>query len=159
MPSISRKFLGAVVGSSAFLAMAGSAAAGGAMVPEQLIRELDARWVAAVAAKDVDALARIYAVDGMFLAPNAPLVEGRKGIAEVWAGLLGLPGISLTFEPMRIEVSESADLASDVGSYALAVDGEGGRVRDQGKYVVVWKKVNGAWKVLVDIFNSNLPAR
>jgi uncharacterized protein (TIGR02246 family) len=159
MQSISRKFLGAVVGLSAALAVAGSAAAAGSMVQEQLIRELDAKWVAAVAAKDAAAVAEFYAADGMFLAPNAPLVEGRKGIAEAWAGLLGLPGISLTFEPTRIEVSESADLASDVGTYSLAFDGEGGRVRDQGKYVVVWKKENGAWKILADIFNSNLPAQ
>lgn len=159
MQSISRKFLGAVVGLSAAFAVAGSAAAAGAMVQEQLIRELDAKWVAAVAAKDVDAIARIYTVDGMFLAPNAPLVEGRKGIAEAWAGLLGLPGISFTFEPTRIEVSASADLASDVGTYSLAFDADGGRVEDQGKYVLVWKKVNGAWKVLADIFNSNLPAQ
>ena len=159
MQSISRKFLGAVVCLSAAFAVAGSAAAAGAMVQEQLIRELDAKWVAAVAAKDVDAIARIYTVDGMFLAPNAPLVEGREGIAEAWAGLLGLPGISFTFEPTRIEVSASADLASDVGTFALAFDGEGGRVRDRGKYVLVWKKVNGAWKVLADIFNSNLPAQ
>ncbi len=112
-----------------------------------------------MAAKDVAAIARIYAVDGMFLAPNALLVEGREGIAEVWAGLLGLPGISFTFEPTRIEVSASADLASDVGTYSLAFDADGGRVEDQGKYVLVWKKVNGAWKVLADIFNSNLPAQ
>lgn len=159
MHSISRNFLGAVVGLSAAFAVAGSAAAAGAMVQEQLIRELDAKWVAAVAAKDVDAIARIYTVDGMFLAPNAPLVEGREGIAEAWAGLLGLPGISFTFEPTRIEVSASADLASDVGTYSLAFDADGGRVEDQGKYVLVWKKVNGAWKVLADIFNSNLPAQ
>ncbi len=159
MQSISRKFLGAVVGLSAALAVAGSAAAAGSTVQEQLIRELEAKWVAAVAAKDIAAIARIYTADGMFLAPNAPLVEGREAIAEAWAGLLGLPGISLTFEPTRIEVSESADLASDVGTYALAFDSDGGRIEDQGKYVVVWKKVSGAWKVLADIFNSNLPAQ
>ncbi len=43
MQSISRKFLGAVVGLSAALSVAGSAAAAGAMVQEQLIRELDAK--------------------------------------------------------------------------------------------------------------------
>jgi len=26
---------------------------------------------------------------------------------------------------------------------------------DQGKYVVVWKKLHGEWKVLADIFNSD----
>jgi hypothetical protein len=30
-------------------------------------------------------------------------------------------------------------------------------VKDEGKYVVAWKKVDGAWKVAADIFNSNVP--
>jgi len=149
----------AAVAIGSLLALAGGAAAGGSMVQEQLIRELDKKWVAAVAAKDVATITGIYAADGMFMAPNAPPAQGHESIAQAWTGLLGLPGISLTFEPTRIEVSESADLAADVGAYSLAFDGEKGRVEDEGKYVVVWKKVNGAWKVAADIFNSNLPAQ
>jgi hypothetical protein len=30
-------------------------------------------------------------------------------------------------------------------------------VRDRGKYVVVWRKVRGDWKVAADIFNSDGP--
>ena len=29
---------------------------------------------------------------------------------------------------------------------------------DKGKYVVVWKPVNGEWKLFRDIFNSDMPA-
>ncbi len=29
---------------------------------------------------------------------------------------------------------------------------------DKGKYVVVWKKQNGNWKMYRDIWNSNMPA-
>ena len=29
---------------------------------------------------------------------------------------------------------------------------------DTGKYVVVWRKIDGKWKAAADIFNSDLPA-
>lgn len=141
------------------LVLAGGAAVAGSEAQEQMIRDLGKKWVAAVAAKDIAAIADIYTADGLFMAPNAPPAQGHEDVGKAWAGLLALPGISLTFEPTRIEVSAGADLAADVGVYALAFDGEGGRVEDQGKYVVVWRKVDGTWKVAADIFNSNLPAR
>jgi len=28
---------------------------------------------------------------------------------------------------------------------------------DKGKYIVIWKKVDGEWKYYRDIFNSDLP--
>ena len=46
----------------------------------------------------------------------------------------------------------------DRGSYELRFDGESGPVRDVGKFIVVWKKVAGEWKVAADIFNSDLKA-
>ena len=32
------------------------------------------------------------------------------------------------------------------------------KMLDKGKYVVVWKPVNGEWKLFRDIFNSDVPA-
>ena len=49
-------------------------------------------------------------------------------------------------------------MAYDYGWYTFAFDTDNGRVTDKGKYIVVWKKVGGAWKVASDIFNTNLPA-
>jgi ketosteroid isomerase-like protein len=38
-------------------------------------------------------------------------------------------------------------------------DASGKIVNDHGKYGVIWKKQSdGSWKVLSDIFNSDLPA-
>jgi len=125
---------------------------------EQRIRQLDRDWVAKVAAKDLAGTVAFYAKDGVVMAPNAPPAEGTAAITETWRGILGLPNGSLTFAPTRVTVAKSADLAYEVGTYSLAFDGAKGRVQDQGKYVVVWKKEGRAWKVAADIFNSNQPA-
>lgn len=124
----------------------------------QRIRELGTAWVAAIGAKDIAAIQNFYASDAMFLAPNAPPAQGHQAIGEAWRGLVQLPGLVMTFGAIRVEVSESGDLAYDVGTYALGYDAASGRVNDNGKYVVVWKKVGGEWKAMADIFNTNLPA-
>jgi len=32
-----------------------------------------------------------------------------------------------------------------------------GRIEDKGTYVMIWKKIDGEWKVIVDISNSGKP--
>lgn len=126
---------------------------------EQAIRDLDRRWIGAVAAKDTGFVARLYADQGAFMPPNAPKALGTSAIRSAWAGLFGMPNLSLTFEPTEIQVSQSGDIAYDIGAYHFGVDSPAGRVQDEGKYVVVWRKIGGQWRVVADIFNSDRPAR
>lgn len=121
------------------------------------IRELDAQWVEAIKAKDAQACAAFYADDGRIMPQNAPAAQGAEAIAEVWKGFFQLKEFALTFEPTRISVAQAGDVAYDIGTYSLAFDSEQGPVRDRGKYVVVWRKVRGNWKVAADIFNSDGP--
>ncbi len=145
----------------AFLATgsaAGCVATGNPATVEQEIRDLDRKWVGAVVRGDLAMIVGLYAPDGAFLLPNAPPAVGPEAVGAAWKGLMSLPNVSLNFRPTRIDVAASGDLATDTGTYDLTFSGESGRVRDEGKYVVVWKKIDGEWKVLVDIINSNLKA-
>jgi uncharacterized protein (TIGR02246 family) len=126
---------------------------------EQRIRQLDRQWVAAVSKKDVAAIVEFYAPDARIMPANAPTARGRVAIAEVWRDILGLPGVDFRFEPQVIKVAEAADVAYDIGTYSLSHDATGGRVQDRGKYLVVWEKVGGQWKAMVDTFSSDLPTR
>jgi len=125
---------------------------------EQKIRDLDRQWVQAVAAGDVEAIANFYAPEGRFMPPNAPAAEGRDAVATSWRGILGLPEVKLTFGPTQIEVAQAGDMAYDVGTYSLSFKGAQGPVQDGGKYVVVWQKVDGEWRAVADILNSDLAA-
>jgi ketosteroid isomerase-like protein len=55
-----------------------------------------------------------------------------------------------------VEAAGSGDMATEVGRYAL--QGPGGQVIDEGKYIVIWKQEAGQLKVHRDIWNSNRPA-
>jgi uncharacterized protein (TIGR02246 family) len=124
---------------------------------EQAIRDRDRQWVQAVAAKDVQAVVGMYAPDATFMVPNAPLASGSSAIGAMWQQIFGMPNVSVTFSPTKIEVSRAGDMAYDVGTYRFAFDGPQGRVEDEGKYTVVWRKIDGQWKVASDAFNSDKP--
>ena len=98
-----------------------------------------------------------YAEDGAFLVPNVPLARGRDAVRAVWAQLLAAPNLELAWTPGSVDVAQNADVAYEIGSYQLAMDGQGGRIEDDGKYVAVWKRSDRGWQVAADIFNSSRP--
>jgi uncharacterized protein (TIGR02246 family) len=121
------------------------------------IRAESARWLRAVDTRDPDAAARFSTDDGMFLVPNVPPARGRDAVRTVWAQLLAAPNLRLEWMPHSVDVARSADMAYEIGSYQLAMDGPAGRIEDDGKYVVVWRKTERGWQVAADIFNSSRP--
>ncbi len=122
---------------------------------EQAIRDLDAEWVAAVAAGDAAKCASFYAPDGYLLPPGMDPVTGPESLEQAWAGVIeALPYLS--FEPTKIVVAAAGDMAWDYGTYQV-LDAPGGGVADHGKYLVVWQKIDGEWKVVADMFNTSMP--
>ena len=123
------------------------------------INEIGMKWAAAFKQRDFATIEALYTSNGLLLPPNAAPVEGPSAIIEVWKSWGELPNVDFVFGANRIEVSASGDLAYDYGWYKFAFDTDNGRFMDEGKYVVVWQKVGGVWKVAADIFNTNMPAQ
>lgn len=124
---------------------------------EKAIRDLDVRRIRAISAKDTAAVAEFYATDALFMPPNAQSLGGRPGVLKGWRPSLEWPAGALRTNPTRVVVAWSGDLAYETGAYTMAR--VGGQGADTGKFVVVWKKQDGEWKITADIFNSDLPVR
>ncbi len=124
---------------------------------EQVIRELDRRWQAAVDARDIEACLAFYAPDGRQMPANAPAVVGEAAIRQWYESWLLDPNVSSSFAPEVVEVAASGDLAYDRGTYRFEMQTPEGPVVDEGKYVVVWRKTDGEWRAVLDIGNSDLP--
>ena len=123
---------------------------------EAEIRALDAAWGTAATAKDLDAVVGFYAGDGSLVWPGAPAAHGTAAIRDCWQTLMDTtPGLALRFDAERIVVSGDATLASDFGKVSFGHDVDGKPVTEVGKYVVVWRKEAGAWKVLYDSYNMD----
>lgn len=126
---------------------------------EQSIRTLDAAWGQAIAAKDPDKTASFYADSANLLAPAAKIATGKDAIHKSWSDLMATPGFALTFAPNTIQVSQSGDLAYDLGTWQMTgKDKKGKSQTSTGVYVVVWgKQPDGSWKALVDSPTTTTP--
>ena len=102
--------------------------------------------------KDAAGLAQLYSSTGQVLPTGADVIEGTEDITEFWQGVFD-SGIS-TATLKTLEVTALNETAVEVGRYKLMTPK--GESADKGKYIVIWKKEGGAWKLHRDIFNSSL---
>lgn len=108
--------------------------------------------------KDWGAYVRAYyAEDAVVLPPNGPAVQGWA-LMESW--FAAFPPMS-DFRPLIIELEGRGDLAYVRGTYSmmLTLPGATEPISDTGKYIEIWRKrADGSWRVIRDIFNTDLPA-
>src|SRR5437879_5315006 len=121
---------------------------------EQAVRDADAAWSKAAAAKDVDKTVSFYADDAIVLPPNDTAKTSKDAIHALWKDLIGSV-TSVSWTATRVEMAKSGEMACLTGTYELTMnDG----TKDHGKYCEVWEKKGGGWKCGTDIWNSDLPA-
>lgn len=112
------------------------------------------RFMAVFKGGDAAGMAALYTKEGQVLPPNGDFVTGQQALRGFWQALMDMGIKEAKLE--TIEAEGHGDTAIEVGAYTLL--GEGGQGLDRGKYIVIWKQVDGQWKLHRDIFNSSLPA-
>jgi ketosteroid isomerase-like protein len=116
------------------------------------IEETNSRFTKALGEGDVATVASLYTADAVLAAPNAPMVRGTSAIKELLGGMvqqMGAPDLKLETQ----EVEELGDTAWELGTYRMKAAGN----TDTGKYIVIWKRQGGVWKLHADIWNSDSP--
>lgn len=142
-------------GTETTAATSGEAAGTEASRDEGTILELSRTWSDKVGEKDTLWIAALHTEDARTLPPNAEAVVGRDAVAAFWGSMVRTEGLGLSWEPSSAHVSGGGDMAYEFGAYDMTLpDGS----TDEGKYLVVWVKEDGEWKVAADMFSSNLPA-
>ena len=94
-----------------------------------------------------------YTSDAKIMGPNMPAVSGRDGIVGFAAEFskMGLKDFKLNV----VDIWGNEEMVIEEGTYSM-MDDKGNSV-DKGKYIAIWKKENGKWKIFRDIFNSDNP--
>ena len=107
----------------------------------------------ALAAGNAAGVAALHTEDAVLMPPNTEAVKGRPAIEKLFMAFVaaGIKGVTLTSQ----EVEAHGDTATELGAYSIK-DATGKEI-DRGKYIVLWKRVKGEWKLHRDIWNSNMP--
>jgi uncharacterized protein (TIGR02246 family) len=111
-------------------------------------------FAAAYNGGDAAGVAALYTEEGQLLPPNADFMVGREAIQAFWQGVMDAGIASVKIE--IVEVDGHGDTAIEVSKFTLHA--QDGTELDAGKFIVVWKRVEGEWKLHRDIFNSSKPA-
>ena len=121
--------------------------------PRSEIEAVNAAFAAAAAAGNSRALALLYAVDAQIMPAGSEIIVGRNAIEKFWQGALssGIGQVSLK----TLELYASKGHCTEVGRYEL--HDKVGKALDRGKYIVIWQREQGQWKLLRDMFSSDLP--
>ena len=130
---------------AAGLASAASAAANDTAA----IQALDDQFSAAANRGDAAAVAAMYAPDATVLPPDNQVVSG-PGLKALFAGMVTQIGdLKLTATDVR---RLSDDYIREIGVVTFTTKGaKPAPVR--ATYVVVWRRIDGAWKLWTDIFH------
>jgi uncharacterized protein (TIGR02246 family) len=117
------------------------------------IEAANVQFSAAAAKGDGAALAALYSKDGQVMPAGSAPIRGTEAIQKFWQGALdsGVAAVSLK----TIDVFGRGPTATEVGEYEL--HDKAGAVLDHGKYIVIWRHVDGTWKLLRDMFSTNVP--
>jgi len=99
--------------------------------------------------RDTERLAALYTADAIVMPPDAPFVKGRENIMQLWGSAIQQMGLKdVRLNTLDLEVV--GDTAYEVGEAVLTLASGGATA----KYVVVWKKVDGQWRLHRDIWNT-----
>lgn len=114
---------------------------------EKIARDFEA----AAAKKDAAAIAQMYHSQAHMLGGNAPEAVGRDAIQKAWQGAFDAQLADIKLQTDTVE--RHGDILVELGHYTATFGGK----PDKGKYVVLYKKEGGGWKLWVDSYSSDAP--
>lgn len=112
-------------------------------------------WSDAFSRGDAAGVAAHYALDAHLLPPNMPAISGRDGIEAMVKEFTTGP---VTASARLDRFYDGGDVGVAVGHYELTMTADGDEVTDTGKFIEVWREVDGELVIVEDIFNSDLEA-
>ncbi len=126
---------------------------------KQTFQSLNDKWNKALVAGDVNALVDFYVDDAVSLPSYAPIMRGKDEIREGNKKDLEQTKY-LSLNSTTTDVYGVGDVRIEIGTYDISLIPAKMTepIKDHGKYLTVWQKQpDGAWKIKVDTFNTDMP--
>lgn len=119
----------------------------------QAVRARSQSWLVAERNKDVAAIMTHFAADAVAIY-GGRVASGSAAIRryqeEKFASLpKERPGYSASWQTTTVDVAQAGDVAYESGTFDDSWNG--GKDRERGHYLTVWRKAGGEWKAVRDI--------
>lgn len=116
------------------------------------IQDANKNFMALIAKGDSIGIANSYTTDGKVMFAGAPAVVGKANIQSLFSRIINSGVTRINLETK--EVFGTEDLLAEEGQVTVYV---GDKAVAEEKYIILWKKEDGKWKLFRDIANSNSP--
>jgi ketosteroid isomerase-like protein len=125
----------------------------------EILQNLSNEWCAAIAVGDVEKIMSFFVPESVEMDQDNPIIIGIPDIKKAQQSWLSdtLVRSSFKFSFEKIEISYSGDLAWSRGKGSFSMNTEKGPVEIVEKSINIWKKIDGKWKVIVMISNTDKP--
>lgn len=85
--------------------------------------------------------------------PKDPYTIGKKKIVSSLMNFYQLKDLKFTWEPIHGFISDDKTLGLTTGTYDRTYILNNEVINRKGKYTTAWKKIEGDWKIVLDIGN------
>jgi ketosteroid isomerase-like protein len=125
-----------------------------------VIRNIEDQWLVANKSKDINKVVSIFTSDAVVIEPNKPIAIGIEAIRkswELWFSDTTYLHNTITQTIDTIEVSDSGDLGYARGTTHYSLKTPNGSVEYVDNFIDIYKKIEGEWKCIVGIWNTDRP--
>ena len=122
------------------------------------ILEAHHQFIEAVKAGDIPTIVSLYTDSAVLMPPNDMSLWGSKELEE-WHQEYFADFSIVTFAEIEREVTMMGEYAVERWAYMVAIQPlhGGERIRDDGRFLAVWKRDGGRWRMSQAMFNSMRP--
>jgi len=129
------------------------------MEGKEQIKELLARYEAALNASSTAAVLPLYTSDGIFMPTEAPTAAGQKALEGAYNAVFGAIRLNIKFNIEELEISGDIAYAKTLSRGQVTVLAPNITVPEENRELFIFKKENGAWKISRYMFNKSKPSK
>jgi ketosteroid isomerase-like protein len=126
---------------------------------EQAIRAADRAWLKAAQARDAAGEVAVLAPGALVIRENEPAMDAAAFQAYLVKDYADNPKATVDWNTDSIRVADAGEWAVQTGQYTVGALGLTGDGSDSGRFVTIWTKTGGAWKVTQDTSVSTTPVK
>ncbi len=118
----------------------------------KVVREYADRFKELIPEKKLDEVVEMYAEDAIYAPENDMFYEGKEAIRGVWATTFAYDIKDFNMDPVSVYGNKNLIYEAGRGYSVILVQGQ--ERRFDFKYVNVWRREKGEYKLVIDTYNT-----